>query len=211
MLKELVHQYRAKRFDTPTPDTAPALQRAFQRTRGLAGDYYEFGLFKGWSFAKAHEFSDDPTMQFFGFDSFEGLPNVEGVDAGDKFVKGKYACSLERVRHNLRKVITDHTHFYKGYYDETLPRLVGPFGPARVVLVDCDLYASTVPVLEFIRPFLQCGTNVLFDDWNCFAADSEKGERRAVQEFSKRYPEVCFTKVEDYGYHGAAFVTLLSS
>lgn len=206
-LRNIVRQYRVNRFDTPTPDTAPAIGRAFERTRGLPGDYYEFGLFKGWSFAKAHDFADNRSMHFFGFDSFEGLPDVVGIDAGDKFTKGKYACSLEKVRKNLGRRITDRTHFYKGYYDELLPTVEGPFGPARIVLVDCDLYSSTVPVMEFIYPYLQNGTNILFDDWNCFSANAEKGERRAVDEFCKAHPNVHFGKVEDYGYHGATFTT----
>ena len=54
---------------------------------------------------------------------------------------------------------------------------------AAVIYVDCDLYESTVPVLKFIKPFLQRGTIIVFDDWNCFHGDPDRGERRAFKEF----------------------------
>jgi hypothetical protein len=61
-------------------------------------------------------------------------------------------------------------------------------GKAAVVLVDCDLYASAVPVLEFVAPLLQTGTILIFDEyWNL---GEDAGERRAHREFSERHPEI---------------------
>lgn len=70
----------------------------------------------------------------------------------------------------------------KGFYDqslnaETRDRLLPQ--KAAVIYIDCDLYMSTVPILEWMRDFLQTGTVIIFDDWYCFHGDPEKGEQRA--------------------------------
>ena len=83
----------------------------------------------------------------------------------------------------------------KGFYDASLtPQLQKRFLPrnASIIYVDCDLYASTVPVLSFIKPFLQVGTIIAFDDWNCFWADPNRGERLAWREFLDANPELHF-------------------
>jgi hypothetical protein len=85
----------------------------------------------------------------------------------------------------------------KGFYDESLDeatrrRFDGK--KAAIVYVDCDLYASTVPVLRFVRDFLQRGTVIVFDDWNCFHGDPDKGERRAWAEFVAANPSLRFEK-----------------
>ena len=74
----------------------------------------------------------------------------------------------------------------KGFYNETLnEELVKRLSPtkAAVIYVDCDLYTSTVDVLNFIKFFLQPGTILIFDDWNCFYGDNERGQRKAFKEF----------------------------
>ena len=53
---------------------------------GLAGrgDYYEFGIYRGYTFWYAQKTMTDlgeQRMHFIGVDSFEGLPTVRGVDA----------------------------------------------------------------------------------------------------------------------------------
>ena len=97
-------------FDTADPDILPALDTCFQESvdRGLAhrGDYFEFGVFKGYAFwhaqnvARRHGLEG---MRFFGFGSFAGLPPVQGRDraAHHEFYEGQYACSRERVVANL--------------------------------------------------------------------------------------------------------------
>lgn len=62
-----------------------------------------------------------------------------------------------------------------------------------MVYIDCDLYKSTVPVLDFVRGFLQVGTVIVFDDWNCYHARPDHGERRAWAEFVQANPQLEFT------------------
>ncbi len=56
---------------------------------------------------------------------------------------------------------------------------------AHIVHVDCDLYVSTVPVLEFLAPLLGKGSVIIFDDWFSFYDEPDPwihGEQRAFNE-----------------------------
>ena len=93
----------------------------------------------------------------------------------------------------------DRLRTVKGWFEESLtPELADELLPTRaaVVYVDCDLYASTVPVLRFVRPFLQRGTVLVFDDWFCFHGDPNRGQRRAFREFCLRHPEIAFEEFQ---------------
>lgn len=195
-------------FYSATPDTPKAVVKALRMNRNLSGHYYEFGLYKGYSFYRAVKSSPLSTdIKYFAFDSFEGLPKSK---EGGKFTKGQYAGSLEYVKDNLRRrgALRDNTFFYKGFYEETLTHDLQDQLKnylAKVILIDCDLYSSTVPVLTFIKPMLQKGTLILFDDWNCFGADDNKGERRAAREFLRDNGEIVLEKSFAFGWHGQAF------
>jgi hypothetical protein len=69
-----------------------------------------------------------------------------------------------------------------------------------------DLYSSCVTVLDFIEPFLQVGTVILFDDWNAFCASQHKGERAATAEWLKRNPRWALNDYAAYGWHGRVFI-----
>jgi hypothetical protein len=167
--------------------------------RPLNGYYFEFGCHSGQTMRLAwrhsrHLFSWD----FVAFDSFEGLPEVDGIDVAEIFQKGKLATSegtfIDLVtsagmpRSRLRTV--------KGFYDLSLTQDVAKSlqpKKAVVIYIDCDLYASTVPILEFIKDFLQIGTIIVFDDWFCYHGRPDRGEQRAFAEFRARYPQLQFT------------------
>jgi O-methyltransferase len=182
---------RRGEFTTPTSATAAAVYRALasQRRRGVHGDYYEFGIYRGFTFWAAERAARrlGLDMRFFGFDSFEGLPAIGETDEGE-FHEGEFACDEATVRTSLSRYGVDweRTFIVSGTFDH-VSEVAAPFAavmrPASVVLVDCDLYVSTVPALAFIEPFLQPGTLVLFDDWDSFDANDDKGERRAFREF----------------------------
>lgn len=203
-------------FSTSTPDTSPAIYECFEALAGTGtrGDYYEFGLWQGYSFcvAQAAASSGGGTEpQFFGFDSFMGLPPLTGPDAESReFKAGDYAGSFDEVVSNLNDfgVNWERTHLIKGWFDdlsETAAHLTTKMGPAALVLVDCDLYESTVPVLRFVRDRLQPGTVVMFDDWNCFDRSDDKGQRRAFREFLDENPSWNAVPLLSFGWHGQAF------
>ena len=139
-----------------------AIDVALERLRvsGVTGDYFEFGLFRGYTFWYAQKAADEAgftTMRSFGFDSFEGLPEVEGPDRKAAiFVSGDYRCSEDYVKTQLSERGFDWSRsaLIPGYFDVSLtPDIKNELtmGTAALVMVDCDLYQSTVPVLSFLR------------------------------------------------------------
>lgn len=164
-----------------------------------AGDYYfEFGCHRARTLRAAwdsfHALFD---LTYVAFDSFAGLPEVAGIDQHPLWNEGDLHTTEEElvrtvVAHGMprEKLIT-----VKGFYDRSLtPELQARLLPrkAAVIYLDCDLYASTVPVLEFVRPFLARGTVIVFDDWFCFQGDPGRGERLAFREFRERHPDLVF-------------------
>lgn len=181
---------------------------------GLTGDYYEFGLYRGYTFWTAQQAADQlnmTDMRFFGFDSFSGLPDVEGADRdAGIFISGDYSCSKEEVTKYLSENGFDWTRgcLVEGFFDESLTEKLKQdlgLGPAAVVMIDCDLYQSAVPVLTFVEDLLQGGTVLLFDDWHCFGDDPQRGEIRAFSEFVERRPDWRAEHLADYGAYGRVF------
>jgi hypothetical protein len=141
---------------------------------------------------------------FICFDSFEGLPEIQEIDRQQIWAKGKlkmaepdFRATCERHGIPSQRLVT-----VKGFFSESLnAKTRNRLGniKAAVIYVDCDLYHSTVPVLDFCRDYLQPGTVIVFDDWNCFRADPDRGERRAWREFCERNPGLHF---EQFVYNG---------
>lgn len=199
------------------PHRRMALAGSFRRMRSsnLRGDYFEFGLYRGSNFSAAQKLAERhglaPEMRFFGFDSFEGLPEPSGVDIAGEFRKGDYACSRAEVTATLhrRGVDWERVHLVEGWYEQSLTaQLKSRLEPGKVgvALVDCDLYGSTVPVLRFLASLVQDGSILLFDDWNCFGRSDQKGERRAFREFLEENPQFAAERWLTFGRRGQAFV-----
>jgi len=165
--------------------------------RPISGAYLEFGCFGAHTMRFAWNAFGHFGWDFYAFDSFEGLPEITAIDKQEIWQKGKLAMG-ER---EFRKLVTsagmpnDRLRTIKGFYSDSLtPRLEASILPrkAAVIYIDCDLYESAVNVLKWIRPFLQQGTILAFDDWDAFLADPDKGERRAWREFLEANPTLRF-------------------
>jgi O-methyltransferase len=180
----------------------------------IEGDYLEFGVFRGESFAAAFRaiernrrivsravphtesfkrwLAERP--RYFAFDSFSGLPDGEAARQAD-YDPGAYACPepqfLKNVAANgvdLKRVVT-----VPGMYDQSLvPELKARIGLSRAafVFIDCDLYESTVPVLEFVTDLVGQGTVIVFHDWFRFKGSPAQGEQRACSEWLARNPHL---------------------
>ena len=207
-------------FESATPQLRGAVGRCIEMAAadGLLqrGDYCEFGVFKGatlWHVQReVSQRPDGGTMRFFGFDSFEGLPEVGGVDATahDEFYAGQYACGLDRVRAMMTDAGTDWTRTFliPGYFSDSLTddmAAAHDLDRVSIALIDCDLYASTVDVLRFVGRRLVDGAVVVMDDWGCFRGDASRGQQRAVREYFERQPEAELEPVFSYGAWGKVF------
>jgi hypothetical protein len=171
----------------------------------IEGCYLEFGSAGGGSltdaFYAASRYRRLSGMLFFVFDSFEGLPEPAGLDADEfrRYNKGDYACNLDSFRQNVRKrgVDLDRLTCISGWYAETLNEGLKrelPIRKAAVVWIDCDLYESTVPVLEFITDYIQDGTVLIFDDWFSYKGRPDRGEAKAFREWLAKNPAIQATE-----------------
>lgn len=169
------------------------------------GDYVEFGVFFGSSLATMHHVLDEfglRHVRLFGFDSFEGLPDIAAVD-DEGFWKPGY---LRMTQKNAEKYLTregvdwQRVVLTKGWFCDTLtPELVARhrIEKASIIMVDCTLYSSARDALNFCAPLIKDRAVILFDDW--FAGDlAEKnlGEKKAFAEFLAAHPEL---EAEDLG------------
>jgi O-methyltransferase len=175
-----------------------SIARFHHINRPMTGYYFEFGSHEANTMRMAWDtFRHLFDFTYVAFDSFEGLPEIGPIDEQKIWEPGK----LKTEEADFRKVVERHgvpanrLVTVKGYYDDSLneqtrQRFDGR--KAAVVYIDCDLYASTVPVLRFVRDFLQRGTVIVFDDWFCFHGDPERGERLAWSEFLEANPTLRF-------------------
>jgi O-methyltransferase len=207
-------------FNSATPELPAALERVFELAAQHGSledaDYCEFGVFKGYSFWKAQQAANARGIhcRFFGFDSFSGLPEIEQLDRTrhGEFRPGQYDCSLQQVVDNLNAaggIDWTRTFLVPGFYSDSLtPAFVEQHGLRRVgvALIDCDLYSSTVSVLNFLRGLIGDKTILVMDDWNCFDARDDRGQRRAMREFLDEERHLRLEPLLAYGSNSEVFL-----
>ncbi len=128
----------------------------------------------------------------YAFDSFKGLPASENIyDKTPFWEAGQYACSEEEFLHILKSksLDTQNVVCVPGFYEESLTQeLADSLSDERpsIITMDCDLYSSTITVLEWLRPLLRHGTLFYFDDIWSFSGHPDFGELRAINEFNQK-------------------------
>ncbi len=182
------------------------------RVNGITGDYAEFGSQSGSSMAIAHaeiEFSS-VDRHMWAFDSFEGLPETaEPRDVHPSFIRGGGGDGKEGFISALDGygVPAEAYTIVEGYYDQTLP-VIGDGPPTDIALayIDCNLYSSTVTVLDFLEPRLKHGMILAFDDWFCWSPTDVSGEQTALTEFARRRNDLHFEPFKQISWSGQSFV-----
>jgi hypothetical protein len=120
-------------------------------------DYFEFGVAGGHSFKWWLEHNSQEASRFYGFDTFEGLPEAWGP-----FEKGAMAVEMESLNiHDGRAT------FYKGLFQDTLIPFLGKYNSVnrKVIHLDADLFSATIFALSQLYRFLKPGDILLFDEF----------------------------------------------
>jgi hypothetical protein len=117
-----------------------------------------------------------PGKTVYGFDGFQGLPE----DWTSRMRRGFFARdSLPAVRSNCQLVV--------GWFDQTLPKWIkSNHQPVALLHVDCDLYSSTVTILNNLRHQIVPGTVIVFDEYINYPG-WQLDEFRAWQEYVKKH------------------------
>lgn len=182
------------------------------RVACIKGELMEFGCHSGRTFSiilNSLKYFKMSNRRLHAFDSFQGLPNSISVDE-PYFKPGMFATSLSDflsiVKSNTGNKI-DTSLIHVGFYNDILPSLSATFDEEIAMLhIDVDLYASTVPILEFVSNKLADGAVILFDDYYCHSPNSNLGERRAFDEFITNNPNFFVTHWKNYSTFGASFI-----
>lgn len=123
--------------------------------------YLEFGVAGGESFKWWLNENKDNSSCFYGFDTFEGLPENWGV----LFKKGDMNYEESQMQDKRAK-------FIKGLFQDTLFSFIQDnkdylnSNTRKVIHMDADLYSSTIFVLSQLYPYLKSGDIILFDYFN---------------------------------------------
>jgi hypothetical protein len=138
-------------------------------------DYLEFGVYQGDSIKMWTEINMREESRFFGFDSFEGLPEAWGksMQSGDFNVGGRMPLTND-----------DRVSFVKGWFNDTLVPFLSAFKPRSPLVIhnDSDLYSSTLYLLTKLDPILVEGSVLIFDEFY-----SSLHEFRAFQDYISAY------------------------
>jgi O-methyltransferase len=178
-------------------------------------DYLEFGVYNGTSLAcmfRALKASGNHHSRLIGFDSFEGLPAVAATDSGGHWRAGDFKSTLDFTRECLRYQSVDENRviLQQGFFDETLTderRQALQIDRASIIMIDCDLYASTKDALRFCSPAIQGSCVIFFDDWYPLA-ERNLGEKRAFDEWLAADPTLFARELFDFPQYGKAFLAM---
>ncbi|MBA3779238.1 MAG: class I SAM-dependent methyltransferase [Chloroflexi bacterium] len=159
---------------------------AISALAGTPGDIVECGSWRGGSAMIMGEFlrrTGDERL-VYACDSYEGFDldelRLERESGRTRERDDAFAStSLKYVQAKIReRDLEGKVRPVKGYFEETLPTLEGPFALA---LVDCDLHSSILYAACALWPKLSAGGMMLFDDY--LNAEHFSGARAAVEQF----------------------------
>jgi Macrocin-O-methyltransferase (TylF) len=156
---------------------------------GDAVDYLEFGVFQGDSMRQWASLNKHKDSRFFGFDSFEGLPEDWRAGQG----KGHFD-----VRGVVPRIDDPRVKFVKGWFEKTIPPFARDFSAKNRLLlhVDSDLYGSAMLALVHFAAFMSKGTLLIFDEFY-----DRENEFKALMDWQKIYRKSfrIIAEMENYG------------
>ena len=120
--------------------------------------YIEMGVCGGSSFEWWMKHNLNNQSKFFGFDTFEGLPESWG-----------YFFKNGDMNSDAPKLIDERGQFFKGLFQDTLVPFLASNklkDKQKVIHLDADLFSSTLFSLSCLYPYLQKGDIIFFDEFN---------------------------------------------
>lgn len=176
-------------------------------------DVYEFGVYGGNTLStiiESYYHHYKPIRKVFAFDTFTGLPYTE--DSFHEWTKGNFDARKLLHKSTPKEVVEELQHHFQQYNIE-LQFIVGLFKDtlveseirsqdmreASLIHIDCDLYQSTLEVLDmcFYYNIVTENTIIKYDDWVCKGLNEGTfGESKAHNEISDKY-EVQWERLGD--------------
>lgn len=164
-----------------------SIATAFKNKINMDDLFLEFGVFNGASINLFAKFLSNHNLDIYGFDSFEGLE--------EDWITGEYnPVGTFSLNKNPPKVL-NNVKLVRGKVQETLESFLTNNNKKKIIFahMDMDTYAPTKFALTKIKPFLQKGSIILFDQFYGFP-NWEKNEFKAFTEIFEKneYEYVAF-------------------
>ncbi len=137
-------------------------------------NYIEFGVASGQSFKWFLQQNKHNESRFYGFDTFDGLPEDWGP-----YKKGAFSN-----KNKIPDINDARGKFFQGLFQKTVPEFLKDFkGEVQnVIMMDADLYSATLYALSSLAPYLKKDDIIFFDE---FAVPTH--EFKAFLDFTKSY------------------------
>lgn len=195
-------------------------QNAFEflYAHNIQGDYYEFGCHKCRTFrmalteARKKNFEN---MNFYAFDSFDGLPDIglQNKEHNEIYTKGALTTSEQDFLNIIKahKLFVNQVKTVKGFYSDSLTlelknSILNDGAKIALVTLDCSFYDSFVDAFNFIEDLIQEGTIIYIDDYRVtYKGNPNQGAPKAFKEF-KENSQYQFEEFLNIGWFGKSFI-----
>jgi O-methyltransferase len=160
------------------------------RSRGVAGDFVQCGVWRGGSAAMvARAWRDAPERHLWLLDSWAGQPPPDSRDVSEypePAEEGMFSSSLEDTRSFLSdrmQISPNRFTLVRGWFQQTVPEVAREVRAVALLHVDCDFYAPTQSCLRGFESLLSPEAPIVVDDYGTW-----RGCRQAVDEFCASHP-----------------------
>ena len=210
MFRKKLWNFKKISFDDHRIGSEKMLSTAFGYAKGnqIKGAFAEFGVLFGDLSIDAFYLNkkQNSKRNLYFFDSFEGLPATPEPYYQSLLTPGSFAFSLTNYKKRLKKfgVSLSEVVIIPGFFSETLKSRTKPEKIA-IAWVDCDLYTSTLEVLEFLTERLSQGSLLILDDYFLFD-NPNMGTRLAKKEWLEKNPNIRLSHYRDFHWAGRAFI-----
>jgi O-methyltransferase len=151
--------------------------------RPMSGAFVECGVAQGTSLVIMAALAG-PDRLTWGFDSFEGFPELSDADGGSGAEFVGMSCAGEEGEGAVYNTFTaaqvpmTNVRLVKGWFIDTIPGLVDEIGPIALLRLDSDFHDATRFTLEQFYDQVVVGGVVIINDYFAF-----EGCRKAVDNF----------------------------
>lgn len=178
------HMRHARSFTYRT-DYHSWLRKLIRTCQTPHGINLEFGVASG---ASLWKFADRDVNTFYGFDSFEGLPE-------EWFSSENGGLGKSVFKQGELPQVPENTVLIKGWFENTLPSFAAEIFDQTLskgrtdinfIHVDCDLYSSAKTIFDYLGPFIRSGSIIAFDEYMNYPG-WQMDEFKAFQEYVKAH------------------------
>jgi len=196
-------------IDSPHDDREINYQKEFEHCMPLCKDdgwFLEFGVYQARTINVCSALR--PNNRFYGFDSFEGLPEDWKIANESDNLSKITSVSKEYFAVDKLPQVNENVTLVKGFFDQSLSPWIDQHLNDESTIswlhIDSDLYSSAVCIFDQLNKYIVPGTIIRFDelvDWrlagfqNNFDHHKPKskyslwkdGEWKALQEWISTY------------------------